>query len=40
MGGMRQRHFIGTKFKPRRLPENAQSPTSRVLARAIFIISQ
>jgi len=31
-GGTRQRHFDGTNFKPRKLPENAQTPTSRVLA--------
>jgi hypothetical protein len=26
------RHFDGTNFKPRKLPENAQTPTSRVHA--------
>jgi len=30
--GTRQRHFDGTNLKPRKLPENAQSPTSRVHA--------
>jgi hypothetical protein len=37
--GTRQRHFAGANFKPRKLPENAQTPTSRVhavLARALF----
>jgi hypothetical protein len=28
VGGMRQRHFDGTNFKPRKLPENAQTPTT------------
>ena len=32
VGGTRSRHFDGTSFKPRKLPENAQSPTSRVHA--------
>src|SRR6266508_3947496 len=32
VGGTRQRHFAGTHFKPRKLPENATSPTSRVHA--------
>src|SRR5215208_2999700 len=32
VGGMRQRHFSGINFKPRQLPENAQTPTSRVHA--------
>ena len=32
VGGTRQRHFDGTSFKPRKLPENAQTPTSRVHA--------
>ncbi len=32
VGGTRQRHFTGTSFKPRKLPENAQTPTSRVHA--------
>ena len=32
VGGTRQRHFTGTNSKPRRLPENAQTPTSRVHA--------
>src|SRR6266511_4888801 len=30
VGGTRSRHFDGTSFKPRNLPENAQTPTSRV----------
>jgi hypothetical protein len=28
VGGMRGRHFDGTNFKPRKLPENAATPTS------------
>ena len=32
MGGTRQRHFDGTNLKPKKLPENAQTPTSRVHA--------
>jgi hypothetical protein len=32
VGGMRQRHFAGTSFKPNKLLENAQTPTSRVHA--------
>ena len=32
VGGMRKRHFDGTSFKPHKLPENAQTPTSRVHA--------
>jgi len=32
VGGMRQRHFDGINFKPRKLLENAQTPTSRVHA--------
>ena len=32
VGGTRQRHFDGTNSKPRNLPENAQTPTSRVHA--------
>ena len=32
VGGTRERHFAGTNFKPRKVPENAQIPTSRVLA--------
>ena len=32
VGGRRQRHFAGTNFKPRNLPENAQTPTRRVHA--------
>ncbi len=31
-GGTRSRHFDGTNFKPRKLPENAQTPTRRVHA--------
>ena len=29
---MRERHFAGTNSKPRKAPENAQTPTSRVHA--------
>src|SRR5215207_4874042 len=32
VGGTRQRHFAGTSSKPHKLPENAQTPTSRVHA--------
>ena len=32
VGGTIQRHFTGTNLKPRKLPENAPTPTSRVLA--------
>ncbi len=32
VGGTRQHHFDGTNFKPRKMPENAQTPTSRVHA--------
>ena len=32
VGGTRQRHFDGTNFKPHKLPENAQSPTTLVPA--------
>ena len=32
VGGTRERHFAGTNFKPRKLPENAATPTSRVHA--------
>jgi hypothetical protein len=32
VGGTRERHFAGTHFKPRKEPENAQTPTSRVHA--------
>src|SRR6266511_3968995 len=32
VGGTRQPHFDGTSFKPRKPPENAQPPTSRVHA--------
>jgi hypothetical protein len=28
VGGTRQRHFAGTHFKPRKLPENAQTSTT------------
>jgi len=31
-GGTRTSHFDGTSFKPRNLPENAQTPTRRVHA--------
>jgi hypothetical protein len=30
VGGTRECYFAGTHFKPRKLPENAQSPTSQV----------
>ena len=32
VGGTRERHFDGTNFKPRKLPGNAATPTSRVHA--------
>ncbi len=32
VGGTRERHFDGTSYKPRKLLENAQTPTSRVHA--------
>ena len=32
VGGMRQRDFDGTHFKPCKVPENAPTPTSRVHA--------
>jgi len=32
VGGTRQRHFDGTDLKPCKVPENAQTPTSRVHA--------
>jgi hypothetical protein len=32
LGGTRQRHFGGNGFKPHKVPENAQTPTSRVHA--------
>jgi len=32
VGGTRQRCFDGTNSKPREVPENAQTPTSRVHA--------
>jgi len=32
VGGTRQRYFVGASSKPRKLLENAQSPTSRVHA--------
>jgi hypothetical protein len=32
VGGTRQRYFDGTNFKPRKVPENAQTPTSQVHA--------
>ena len=28
VGGTRERHFDGTNFKPRKLPQNAQTPTT------------
>ena len=46
VGGTRQRRFDGTNFKPRRLPENAQTPTTTVLvlsqgsgARCVSLLS-
>jgi len=32
VGGTRQLCFGGNRFEPRKLPENAQTPTSRVHA--------
>jgi hypothetical protein len=32
VGGRRQRHFAGTNLKPRKVPENAPTPTRRVHA--------
>jgi len=32
VGGMRQRYFAGANSKPRKVPENARTPTSRVHA--------
>ena len=32
VGGTMQRYFNGSDFKPRKPPENAQTPTSRVQA--------
>jgi len=32
VGGTRERRFDGTNLKPRKLPENAPTPTSRVHA--------
>ena len=32
VGGTRERRFDGTRFKPHKPPENAQTPTSRVHA--------
>ena len=32
VGGTRERHFAGTRLEPRKLLENAQTPTSRVHA--------
>jgi hypothetical protein len=32
VGGTRERRFGGINFKPRKLPEKAQTPTSRVHA--------
>jgi hypothetical protein len=41
VGGTRQRRFDGANFKPRKLLENAQSPTSRVHALlASFAIAE
>jgi hypothetical protein len=41
VGGRRQRHFTGINFKPRKLLENAQTPTRRVhavLGGIVFIL--
>jgi hypothetical protein len=32
VGGTRERQFAGTSFEPRKLPENAATPTRRVHA--------
>ena len=41
VGGTRQRYFIGTSLKPRKLLENAQTPTSRVHAvLGVFLLSR
>jgi hypothetical protein len=32
VGGTRECHFAGTRLQPRKLPENAQTPTRRVHA--------
>ena len=32
MGETRERHFDGTNFEPRKVPKNAQTPTSQVHA--------
>ncbi len=32
VGGTRQRRFAGTSFEPKKLPENAATPTRRVHA--------
>ena len=34
VGGTRQRHFDGTRSKPRKLPENAPTPTTMAPALA------
>ena len=34
VGGTRGRHFDGTSFKPRKVPENAQTPTTTAPAYA------
>jgi len=39
VGGTRERHFDGANVKPRKLPENAQTPTSRVHAvLGVFVL--
>jgi hypothetical protein len=39
VGGTRQRYFVGTHFKPRKLPENAPTPISQVHAvLAVFMV--
>jgi hypothetical protein len=32
VGGMRKHYFVGINFKPRKMLENAQTPTSQVHA--------
>jgi len=38
VGGTGQRHFDGTNFKPRKVPENAQSPPRRVHRERVELI--
>jgi hypothetical protein len=39
VGGTRQRHFAGTRFKPRKLLKNTASPISRVHAGLGVIVA-